>query len=335
LLLLPLALLAFRRGWLMSVALFALASPPQAQAFELRDLWLRADQQAAQALAEGDAARAQALARDPAWRGSAAYRAEDFAEAESAWRQGDGADAHYNLGNALAKSGKYEDAIAAYEQALATDPAMDDAKANKQAVEDWLKRQQQESKQRSQDQKGDKDQQENQQSSASGDSSDASQQDQQSGSKGEDQDPSRQQPDSDQQSSQQKPGDESGENGSQPQDDQTNEQQGQPSESADDDPGKHASSDQSKAPASKDAAAQQQKQQQAQQQALSQAIDQALEDKATDTQAIAAPSPAEQAQNEQRQALNQWLQRVPDDPGGLLRRKFQLEYERRQRGEGQ
>jgi Ca-activated chloride channel family protein len=23
---------------------------------------------------------------------------------------------------------------------------------------------------------------------------------------------------------------------------------------------------------------------------------------------------------------------VPDDPGGLLRRKFQLEYERRQRG---
>ena len=66
-----------------------------------------------------------------------------------------------------------------------------------------------------------------------------------------------------------------------------------------------------------------------------QAIDQALEDKATDTQAIAAPSSAEQAQNEQRQALNQWLQRVPDDPGGLLRRKFQLEYERRQRGEGQ
>ena len=160
----------------------------------------RSGLQAAQALAEGDAARAQALARDPAWRGSAAYRAEDFAEAESAWRQGDGADAHYNLGNALAKSGKYEDAIAAYEQALATDPAMDDAKANKQAVEDWLKRQQQESKKRSQDQKGDKDQQENQQSSASGDSSDASQQDQQSGSKGEDQDPSRQQPDSDQQS---------------------------------------------------------------------------------------------------------------------------------------
>ena len=30
------------------------------------------------------------------------------------------------------------------------------------------------------------------------------------------------------------------------------------------------------------------------------------------------------------QAMKQWLQRVPDDPGGLLRRKFQLEYQRRQ-----
>lgn len=334
LLLLPLALLAFRRGWLMSVALLALASPPQAQAFELRDLWLRADQQAAQALAAGDAARAQALARDPALRGSAAYRAEDFSAAESAWRQTRGADAHYNLGNALAKSGKYEDAIAAYEQALATDPGMEDAKANKQAVEDWLKRKQEESKKQSQDQQGDKGQQEKQQSGGSDGASDASQQDQQSGSKGGNQDTSRQQ-DSDQQSSQQKPGEQSAEGGTQDQNAQANEDAGQPSQAADEDSGKDASTDQSKAPASNDTSAQQQKQQQAQQQALSQAIDQALEDKPSDGQALAAPSPEEQAQNEQRQALNQWLQRVPDDPGGLLRRKFQLEYERRQRGEGQ
>ena len=37
---------------------------------------------------------------------------------------------------------------------------------------------------------------------------------------------------------------------------------------------------------------------------------------------------------EQRQAREAWLRRVPDDPGGLLRAKFRLEYERRQR-EGQ
>ena len=43
-------------------------------------------------------------------------------------------------------------------------------------------------------------------------------------------------------------------------------------------------------------------------------------------------APAETAQQrESRQALEAWLRRVPDDPGGLLRAKFRLEYERRQR----
>jgi len=32
---------------------------------------------------------------------------------------------------------------------------------------------------------------------------------------------------------------------------------------------------------------------------------------------------------ERRQALKQWLQKVPDDPGGLLRRKFEYEYRKR------
>jgi len=33
--------------------------------------------------------------------------------------------------------------------------------------------------------------------------------------------------------------------------------------------------------------------------------------------------------SEEQQAMAQWLRRIPDDPGGLLRRKFQLEYSRR------
>ncbi|WP_396615784.1 tetratricopeptide repeat protein [Lysobacter soli] len=40
-------------------------------------------------------------------------------------------------------------------------------------------------------------------------------------------------------------------------------------------------------------------------------------------------------QREQRLANEAWLRRVPDDPGGLLREKFRIEYERRNnRGEG-
>jgi Ca-activated chloride channel family protein len=33
-------------------------------------------------------------------------------------------------------------------------------------------------------------------------------------------------------------------------------------------------------------------------------------------------------QQEQEQALEQWLRRIPDDPGGLLRRKFRHQYQR-------
>lgn len=46
----------------------------------------------------------------------------------------------------------------------------------------------------------------------------------------------------------------------------------------------------------------------------------------------AQPVPDETAEQRERRLANQaWLQRVPDDPGGLLRRKFALEYQRRQR----
>lgn len=40
-----------------------------------------------------------------------------------------------------------------------------------------------------------------------------------------------------------------------------------------------------------------------------------------------ADDPAEQA------AMEQWLRRIPDDPGGLLRRKFRYQYQRRERDE--
>ena len=40
--------------------------------------------------------------------------------------------------------------------------------------------------------------------------------------------------------------------------------------------------------------------------------------------------PETAAQRERRIANEAWLKRVPDDPGGLLRAKFRIEYERRQ-----
>ena len=50
-------------------------------------------------------------------------------------------------------------------------------------------------------------------------------------------------------------------------------------------------------------------------------------------QAGQQPTPADKdrQKDEQEQAMEQWLRRIPDDPAGLLRRKFRYQYQQRQR----
>lgn len=67
----------------------------------------------------------------------------------------------------------------------------------------------------------------------------------------------------------------------------------------------------------------------AQRQQMQQALQrQGKDGKDTPAQRQAAETPQ---QREQRQAVEAWMRRVPDDPGSLLRAKFQLENERRKR----
>ncbi|MCI1710597.1 MAG: VWA domain-containing protein [Chiayiivirga sp.] len=282
LLLLPLAALAFRRGWLACLPLALCLHAPHADAFEWSSLWQRDDQRAYSALREQDATRALQLARDPALRGSAAFRAEDYEQAEQAYAQAKDSDALYNRGNALAKAQRYEDALKSYDQALAQAPGMEDAQFNRKAVEDWL-RQQQEQQQ---------EQQQQQQQPQSGE-----------------QDDPQQPPSQDQQQP-----------SSQPQD-QSESQQGesrQPDSSSGED---EARQDR----AEPDAAQQEQAQQQ-----FSEQMEQALKEGEKDGEKTGAES-MDPREMEKQQAVEQWLRRVPDDPGGLLRRKFALEYQRRRR----
>ena len=331
LLLLPLAIFGFRRGWLMVFALALITPSAPVQAFEFSDLWLRADQQAARALAEGDAKHAQALAKDPAVRGSAAYRAEDYAAASDAWAKVNGADALYNQGNALAKAGKYEEAVTAYQQALDANPALEDAKANKQAVEDWLKRQPSDKDKNQQDndkqQSDKKDKQDN---------SDKQQSDEQQNKQ--DQQDQKQNPDDRQKSQeQQKQGDQQDKQSGEAQKDEQDKSKQEKADQQKDSKAESGSDKKDPVDAQKNAAdaAQDQQQKDAQQKQMSSAIDKALDDNKVGEKPKAAVANAQdEATREQQQALQQWLQRVPDDPGGLLRRKFQLEYDRRQRGEG-
>jgi Ca-activated chloride channel family protein len=143
-LLLPFALAAFRRG---AVPVFAacllLGGAGRAEALDWRDLVQRRDQQGMQALRDGDAATAAERFADPAWRASALYRAERDADAAALWTHQPGADAAYNLGNALARQGRLDAAIDAYDRALAAEPGHADATHNR-ALLAQMRQQQQE-----------------------------------------------------------------------------------------------------------------------------------------------------------------------------------------------
>jgi Ca-activated chloride channel family protein len=99
LLVLPLAALAFRRGWLALIPLTVFVMPVPARAVTWDDLWARSEQQVARALERGDPAFAAGVARDPLWKGGALYRDGQYEEAADAFAQSDETTAHYNRGN--------------------------------------------------------------------------------------------------------------------------------------------------------------------------------------------------------------------------------------------
>ena len=75
--------------------------------------------------------------------------------------------------------------------------------------------------------------------------------------------------------------------------------------------------------------AQRQEQQGEQGQEHPQADQQDSEDSDEQQQADPQPDDQDAEHEEQQQVLEQWLRRIPDDPGGLLRRKFLYQYQRR------
>lgn len=153
-LLLPLALALFRRGWLLGLLpLLLLLEPEPAQAQALQHLWLTPDQQARRALDAGDAERAATLFEHPAWAGTAAYSAGDYAAAAEHF-QGADSDSWYNRGNALARAGDLEGAIEAYRRSLELEPGREDAADNLALVEDLQQQQQEQEQQSGEDSQG-------------------------------------------------------------------------------------------------------------------------------------------------------------------------------------
>jgi Ca-activated chloride channel family protein len=316
LLLLPIAALLFRRGWLMVLPLLCLPLlPGNAKAQGWDDLWRRPDQQAAQALQQGQAQRALQVAKDPAWRGTAAYRNGDYAAAADAWKDASGADGQYNLGNALARNGKYQEAIEAYDRALKLDASHADAKANRDAVEAWLR------KQPPQNQQGPKDKSDK--SSAGGDSKN---QDHPSSSQDDKKSPESKQ--QQQQGESKQDQGQAAEHGGTSGKDQP---QNKPEQNT---TGQGETKPETAQEKAEEQAREEQAREEQARQALKQQMDKNLqgkgerkpdESKSHDLGAIAADDPQAKLPDDLRRAI----QRVPDDPGALLRRKFELEYRER------
>lgn len=339
--LLPLAALVFRRGWLLVLLLLPLSLPGPALAADTapvvaprslwRDLWQRPDQRAQRTLQSGDAKSAAEQFRDPAWRGAAQYRAGDFEAAAQTLQGLDNFDADYNRGNALARAGHLQEAIAAYDAALQKSPDAEDARANRELVEKLLKQQQQQqSNQQNQ-------QNQQQQDQSSQDSSGQQSQDNQSqsGNKQSQDGQSQGQQSQDDQS----PGKQSQDNQSQggQSQDQQNEPASAQNKSGQEQDGSAAAQSPDNAAEQQDAANKSQpgqanpRQEKNDAQQGDSAMASEADQQKSDQRAGAAPD--DQARQQQQHATEQWLRQIPDDPSGLLRRKFLYEHRQRERSD--
>ncbi len=277
--LLPLAALLFRRGYVFVLAFLLFPCPDAAYALDWDSLWLRKDQQGQRAMATRDYEKAAELFNDPAWKAAAQHRSGDYQAAVGVLEELGEVGNHYNRGNSLARMGRYQEAIAAYDKALAELPEHEDAKFNKELLEKELEQQQ--SQQQDQDQQQAQDQQQDEQQSQQ-------EQDQWQDEQGSDTD---QQQDNRQLQQEQ------------------DRQQGQDQQQAERD----------------DSSAQDDEEQNQQRRMDEQ--EERQEDKRLDDRQIARLEEAKA--DEERQATEQWLRRIPDDPSGLLRKKFRYQYQQR------
>lgn len=94
-------------------------------------LWETPDQRGRHLMAEERYYDAAAAFADPMWAGVARFRAGDFKEAAQLFGGMDTAEAAYDQGNAFVMLGKYDDAVARYDRALALRPGWASAEANR------------------------------------------------------------------------------------------------------------------------------------------------------------------------------------------------------------
>jgi Ca-activated chloride channel homolog len=293
LLVLPLAALSFRKGLLTIAFLLLLPIPKNSYALDMdtvwKDLWRTKNQQAQEAYSNQQYDKAAELFENPDWKAAAHYKSGAFDKALEDLKNNTSANSLYNQGNALAQSGQLQEALEGYKKALKLNPDDDDTKYNKDLVEKELEKQKQ-------DQKQDKNQKNKDDKKDSKDKKD--QQQNKDGDKSDKSDQEKSQEDKEEQ----KEGDEKPE--------QKSEQSQKSTENQ---------------PEKKEA-------EKPQQENKSEAAKPEQAEKADEKEEPKKPEaanaqPMDTMTTEEKQASEQWLKRIPDDPAGLLRRKFKYQYD--------
>jgi len=354
LLLIPFALLFFRKG-LLAVTLFMVISPSifsepvlasqgaaSTDAIEnvnkssndkiintWNNLWSTPDQQGQKAFNNQNFKKSADKFVNKNWKAGAYYRSGEFDKAAEQYTQSDDAASLYNKGNALANLQKFEQAIQAYDAALEKEPQLEDATKNRDYLKELLAQQEQQKS----------DQQQSDDSKQADDSEQAEDSDEQSDSQSQKQD--QKQSDSSNKQSKEQPADHS-----------EQEKQQDQSESGDKED-KSKDSQQQDGNQSKSGSEQEAPSEQGHNEPVSPEQNnekdgedkESLTDKESSTdsdkpeqQAESEPQQEEGKQEgiqdapqedvlsklsqEEQQSLKQWLQRIPDNPGQLLRIKF-------------
>lgn len=349
LLLLPIAAYTFRKGLLniAVVALFTsalllpsqptmaqtqagspestpeitLANPNTAPETIVDKVFKNADQRGKLAFDNSDYDAASELFEDTQWRAASAYKKGDYESAARLYNEllknkgTSNTNNLYNQGNTLAKLGKLEEAIKLYEQTLMVDGDHQQALQNKKIVEEMLKQQQNDPNQ--QQDSNDQNSDENGQQQDSEQQGDSDSQEQEQSQDGESQENGQQ-------------GDQNGEQQSQGQQspEQQKEQQSEQQTNASDEALKQNAEEQAQEESDTSPTDEQQDQESP---AGNKPNEQTDEQGTTEQEQQAAISNQIDAENltpeqkEEMQRMQMILNKVPDDPAYLLKRKMQLE----------
>ena len=312
LLALPLASLFFRRGMLAAL-LFLM--PYGLHAAWWDDFWKTPDQQAEQLYHQKEFEQAKELFQNNDWKGAAHYQLGDYEKAADLFKENPTVEGFYNYGTAKAKQGEFDAALEAYAKALEMQPGHEDALYNKKVIEELKKEQEKQNQDNQNEEKSDnqKDSQEKGESSGKDQSGDQK----------------KPQEEGQDQSGNQKEPNEKGEGEKQDTDKSQKDEKGQEEQKKEgagknEDPGDQKDKDPKDGKKTEDLHAQYQAE-------MDRKMDENIKEEMAEGEAQPEESLAEN--DPQRQVDDRWLQKIKDDPGGLLRRKFLMQYQQQKRRE--